>query len=62
MSGQTQTEAWAHRAATAESAVNSRFGRRLLIIPGTWLAKIAAPAQRNLEWLTGGKLIIWIAF
>lgn len=50
MSGQTQTEAWAHRAATAESAVNSRFGRRLLIIPGTWLAQIAAPAQRNLEW------------
>ncbi len=50
MSAETTADAWAQRATVAETAVNTRFGRRLFGLPGTWLAKISTAPAKKTEW------------
>ena len=50
----TEADVWSFRAQTAADAVNTRFGHRLLGLPGTWIGAIRYPRSRDLrpwaEW------------
>lgn len=50
MNAETSAEEWSQRAASAESAVNARFGRRLFGLPGIWLAQISTNPAKKTEW------------
>ena len=43
----TEADVWSFRAQTAADTVNTRFGHRLLGLPGTWIGAIRYPRGRD---------------